>query len=67
MTISVRIVADDVDQLDAVALAIGQVLTITRESRPRPRGSGAGVSLYLDAELPPTQDTGPARVELPEQ
>lgn len=52
--IRVRIVADDVDELDQAALAVGQVLTVTRESRPRPRRSGDGVTLYLDAELPPT-------------
>ncbi|MEU1813388.1 hypothetical protein [Micromonospora aurantiaca (nom. illeg.)] len=51
--IRVRIVADDVDQ---AALAVGQVLTITSESRPQPRRSGDGVTIYLDAELPPTQD-----------
>lgn len=51
--IRVRIVADDVDQADAAALAIGRVLTVTRESRPRPRRSGDGVSVYLDVELPP--------------
>ncbi|MEU9510747.1 hypothetical protein AB0D32_31220 [Micromonospora sp. NPDC048170] len=51
--IRVRIVADDVDQANAAALAIGQALTITRESSPRPRRSGDGVTVYLDAELPP--------------
>ncbi|MFY1599544.1 hypothetical protein [Micromonospora sp. WMMD737] len=51
--IRVRIVADDVDQADAAALAIGRVLTVTRESPPRPRRSGDGVTVYLDAELPP--------------
>ncbi|WP_204035796.1 hypothetical protein [Micromonospora qiuiae] len=51
--IRVRIVADGVDELHAAALAIGQALTVTRESQPRPRRSGDGVSLYLDAELPP--------------
>lgn len=51
--IRVRIVADDVNELHAAALAVGRVLTVTRESRPRPRRSGDGVSLYLDAELPP--------------
>lgn len=35
MSIKVRIVAGDVDQADAAALAIGQVLTVTRESPPR--------------------------------
>ncbi|MBW4700363.1 hypothetical protein [Micromonospora sp. RL09-050-HVF-A] len=53
MTIRVRIVADDVDELDAAVLAIGRVLTVTRESRPRPRRSGDGVSLYLDVALLP--------------
>ncbi|WP_047892799.1 hypothetical protein [Micromonospora sp. RV43] len=53
MTIKVRIVADDADQADAAALAIGQVLTVTRESPPRPRRSGHGVTVYLDVELPP--------------
>lgn len=51
--ITIRIVAPDVDQLDATALAIGQVLTVTQESRPRRRRSGDGVTLYLDVELPP--------------
>lgn len=51
--IRVRIVADDVDQADAAALAIGQVLTVTRESPARPRRSGDGVTVYLDADLPP--------------
>lgn len=51
--IRVRIVADDVDQADAAALAIGRALTVTRESPARPRRSGDGVTVYLDAELPP--------------
>ncbi|WP_328384279.1 hypothetical protein OHQ88_34120 (plasmid) [Micromonospora zamorensis] len=51
--IRVRIVADDVDQADAAASAIGRVLTVTRERRPRPRRSGDGVTVYLNAELPP--------------
>jgi len=45
------------DQLDRTALAMGQVLTITRESRPRPRHSGDGITFDLDAELPPGPDT----------
>ncbi|WP_047891178.1 hypothetical protein [Micromonospora sp. RV43] len=53
MTIEVRIVAGDVDQADAAALAIGRVLTVTRESPPRPRRSGDGITVYLDVELPP--------------
>ncbi|QKW17600.1 hypothetical protein [Verrucosispora sp. NA02020] len=53
--IRVRIVADDVDELHAAARAIGQVLTVTQESRPRPRRSGDGVSLYLDIEMPPVK------------
>ncbi|MEV0733398.1 hypothetical protein [Polymorphospora sp. NPDC050346] len=61
MTIKIRIVAADADQLDAAAVAIGQVLTITRESRPRARRSGDGVSLYLDVELPPPATTDGAR------
>ncbi|MFF0182615.1 hypothetical protein ACFYPF_26350 [Micromonospora sp. NPDC005223] len=51
--IRVRIVTDNVDQADAAALAIGRALTVTRESAARPRRSGDGVTLYLDAELPP--------------
>ncbi|MEH0826300.1 MULTISPECIES: hypothetical protein [unclassified Micromonospora] len=51
--IRVRIVADDVDQADAAALAIGRALTVTRENPPRPRRSGDGVTVYLHAELPP--------------
>jgi hypothetical protein len=54
--IRVRIVADDVDELDQAAVVVGQVLTITRESRPQPRRSGDGVTIYMDAELPPTED-----------
>lgn len=53
MSIKVRIVAGDVDQADAAALAIGQVLTVTRESPPRTRRDGDGVTVYLDVELPP--------------
>ena len=59
--IRVRIVADDVDELDQAALAVGQVLTVTRESQPRPRRSGDGVTLYLDAELPPAEDAPAGR------
>jgi hypothetical protein len=51
--IQVRIVAGDVDQADAAALAIGRVLTVMRESPARPRRSGDGVTVYLDVELPP--------------
>ncbi|SBT69323.1 hypothetical protein GA0070622_6449 [Micromonospora sediminicola] len=54
--IRVRIVADDVDQADAATLAIGRALTVTRESPARPRRSGNGVTVYLDAELPPVDD-----------
>ncbi|MER6757582.1 hypothetical protein ABT235_25750 [Micromonospora echinofusca] len=57
MTIEVRIVADDVDQADATALAIGQILTVTRESPARPRRSGDGVTVYLHVELPPIDRT----------
>lgn len=51
--IRVRIVADDVDEADAAALAIGRVLTVTRESSARPRRSGDGITVYLHAGLPP--------------
>ncbi|GAB3866265.1 hypothetical protein GCM10029963_79300 [Micromonospora andamanensis] len=60
--IRVRIVADDVDQADAVALAIGRMLTVTRESLARPRRSGDGVTVYLDDALPvPSVDDGGVR------
>ena len=49
--IQIRLVADDVDQVTRAARVLGQVLTITKESRPRPRRSGEGFSLYLGAEL----------------
>ena len=49
--IRVRLVAGDVDELHAAAAAIGQALTVTKESRPVGRRSGDGVSLYLETEL----------------
>jgi hypothetical protein len=52
VSIKVRIVAGDVDQADAAAVAIGQVLTVTRETPARARRSGDGVTMYLDVELP---------------
>lgn len=55
--IRVRLVADDVDELHRAAAVVGQVLDVTRTSRPRPRRSGDGVSLYLDAELPTETDS----------
>jgi hypothetical protein len=57
MTVKVRVVAGDVDQADAVALAVAQILTVTRRSQPRPRRSGDGVSIYLDVELPAIEGT----------
>ena len=50
--IRVRLVAGDVDELNAAAAAIAEALTVTHTSRPYPRRCGDGVSLYLDAELP---------------
>ena len=55
--IEVRIGAGDVDELHAVADAVGQVLDIHEASGPYPRRTG-GVSLYLKASLP-----APARTQ----
>ncbi|MEV0217693.1 hypothetical protein [Micromonospora sp. ALFpr18c] len=50
--IRIRLVAGDVDELHAAAVA--QALTIIHTSRPMRRRSGDGVSLSVDAELPTT-------------
>lgn len=53
VVVEVRLVADEREQLDMAAAAIGRILTIAWESGPVPRRSGDGVALYLDVELSP--------------
>ena len=59
--IRVRLVAPDVEALQAAADRVAAVLTVVGGSRPRSRRSGDGYSLYLDTELPPADDTGGQR------
>ena len=61
--IRVRLVAEtagDVDELHAVAEALGSALRTIRISREVPRRRGDGVSLYLDVE-PPAAARGTVR------
>jgi hypothetical protein len=59
--IEVRLVVPDVDALQTAADRVATVFTVVSSSRPRRDGDGDGYSVYPNAELPSTQDTGGRR------